>query len=116
MKKNKLLLINELVVKIYDITMECLEETEKGEVEKVMSLLDDREKIIQVIDKLSQDDSIQNNDEILVQLDQVITKIQEKDQVIIEGLISLKDKLHFEIAKVFKTKENLKGYNLNKLK
>jgi hypothetical protein len=116
MKKNKLLLINELVIKIYDITLECLDQSEKGEVEKVTALLDDREKIIQVIDKLSKDEIVQNNNEILTQLNQVISKIQEKDQVIITNLASLKDKLHFEIAKVFKTKENLKGYNLNKLK
>lgn len=116
MEKNKLILLNELVVKAYDITMECLEQADNGDVDKVMALLNNREKLINVIDKLSKDAIIQNNKEILTQLNQLIAKIQEKDQDIINKLSSLKDKLHFEIAKVFKTKENLKGYNLNKVK
>lgn len=116
MKQNKLLLINELVIKAYDITLECLECTNSENVELTLKKLDERERIINAITHLSKDPEVQNHSEFTNQVYQVINKIHEEDQKILEKLASLKSKLHFEIAKVFKTKENFKGYNLNSIK
>ena len=46
----------------------------------------------------------------------ILGKIDKLDLQIKTDLISLKDSVHLEIAKTFKTKENFKGYNLNNLK
>lgn len=116
MKQNKLLLINDLVIKAYDITLDCLEYTNNEEVELTLKKLDERERIINAITMLSEDQQVRENTEFTTQVNQVINKIHEQDQKILEKLASLKGKLHFEIAKVFKTKENFKGYNLNSTK
>jgi hypothetical protein len=116
MKNNKLLLVNEMAVRAYDITRECLKYSEEENVEKVLSLLDERERVINILENLSKDETLALNQELITQLNQVINKIQEQDDVILQKLASLKDKMHLEIAKVFKTKENFKGYNLNNLK
>lgn len=116
MKQNKLMLINDLAIKAFDITCECLELSKAEEIELILKKLDDRERVINAITKLSEDPQVQENLEFVYQVNQVIEKIHSYDEQILEKLIALKGKLHFEIAKVFKTKENFKGYNLNNLK
>ena len=98
MKQNKLLLINDLVIKAYDITIECFEHTNNEEVEMTLKKLDERERIINAIVHLSQDDEVKENQEFSNQVNQVINKIHEFDQKILEKLTELKGKLHFEIA------------------
>lgn len=113
----------EFLQKAYELTTSALKLAQEKEFEQLNIVLENRERVINIIDSLSQQLSLyqKNADQELVnkfnnQVSQVINKINTIDEIMTECLEHEKSKTQFEIAKTFKNKENFKGYNLNSIK
>lgn len=108
--------------KAYELTRQGLKEVQAYEIEKLNLTLDNRERILNIIESLSEQmslyakDKSNNLEEFNNQVNQVIAKICKMDDIIAECLEAEKNKTQIEIAKTHKNKENFKGYNLNNLK
>ena len=109
--------------KAYTLTQEALKAVQEKEYEKLNILLDNRERAINIIQSLSDNLSLHQKcadqsqvNEFNNQVNQVINKIYSMDDIITSCLNYEKNKTQFEIAKTFKNKETLKGYNLNNTK
>ncbi len=124
---NHYALLTDLIEKAVKISQECVNQVNMGDFEALEDLIKKREKVISVIctvhERLTlEQTSLKNEghkeDAVLYnnQLNLLLGKISEFDDFIVSKLDEEKDKTQIEIAKVFKNKENLKGYNLNCLK
>ena len=109
--------------KAYNLTTQALKLVQNNQFEELNQVLNNRERIINIIDSLSEQLALhQRNREpseyeaFNNQLNQVIQKIQSIDEIITNCLEHEKNKTQFEIAKTFKNKENFRGYNLNNIK
>lgn len=120
-------LLTDLIEKAVKISQECVKQVNTGDFESLDGLIKQREKVISVISTVherltleqnSLKDKGQREDAILYnnQLNLLLNKISEFDDFIVTKLDEERDKTQIEIAKAFKNKENLKGYNLNCLK
>jgi hypothetical protein len=111
--------------KAYELTTQALKNAQASEFEQLNTLLENRERAINVIQSLSEKLSLypaNENEapnsliEFNNQVSQVIDKINSMDEIITSCLEHERNKTQIEIAKTFKNKENFKGYNLNNLK
>ncbi len=109
--------------KAYLLTQEALKAVQVKDYNKLNVILDNRERAINIVNSLSENLALhyqkanpQLVKEINNQVTQIINKIASLDEIIESCLEFEKNKTQFEIAKTFKNKENLKGYNLNNLK
>src|SRR5690606_5019266 len=84
--------------------------------EALQKKLDERDRIIKILSTITNKMNLVQIENQFPQFNQIISKIQKYDEQITTDLISLKNSVHLEIAKTFKTKENFKGYNLNNIK
>ncbi|MBT4790981.1 MAG: hypothetical protein HON90_05380 [Halobacteriovoraceae bacterium] len=108
----------------YNLTRQALKQVQSRDFEKLVEVLDHRERAINVINSLSEKLHLYgknpNTPISLIafnnQVSQVIEAINNMDDIITTCLEHEKEKTQFEIAKTFKNKENFKGYNLNSLK
>lgn len=116
----KFSLMYDLIAKALQLTQNILEKSEQQDINQVVSLLDQRERLINVIQKLEKElNEIPKElhakywtDEITDSLD----LIKKYDDQIILNLEAAKINTHNEIANTFQNKEKIKGYNLNNLK
>ena len=113
----------EFLEKAYELTTLALKLVQKQDIEALNNVLANRERAINIMESLSERLSLhqKNADPKHVeafnnQVNQVITKIANMDDIIMDCLEHAKSKTQFEIAKTFKNKENFKGYNLNNIK
>jgi hypothetical protein len=120
-------LLTDLIAKAILISQQTVERVDALQFDKVEELTQKREKVISIIltlhERLDLSQQILKNtaeSERAVafnnQLNLLIEKISDFDEYIMLRLNEEKDKTQIEIAKVFKNKENFKGYNLNCLK
>jgi hypothetical protein len=90
--------------------------------ESTASLLDNRERLISVITHYHEKLMLYPNNERaehniqINRLSRYIDILVEKTHEIEDYLIKNKEEIQIQIAKAFKNKENLKGYNLNNVK
>lgn len=112
----------DFLTKAYELTQLALKLVQNKEFEKLSEVLDNRERALSVITSLSEKLSLYNktDSKALIKFNKqvglIIEKIANMDAIITSCLNHEKEKTQFEIAKTFKNKENLKGYNLNRLK
>lgn len=109
-------LLQELAVEVLDMTERILNLIELQDLDEVLARLDDRNRIINILSILQQGIPTDKIAKEFPQFQGLIAKVCQYDDKITEDLIKLKETVHFEIAKTFKSKENLKGYNLNNIK
>ena len=109
--------------KAYQLTQQALKAVQDKDYDKLNTILDNRERAINIVNSLSENLALhyKNANQDIVnginnQVSQIINKIESLDEIIASCLEFEKNKTQFEIAKTFKNKENLKGYNLNNLK
>jgi hypothetical protein len=115
-------LINDLINRVVDLTTVCLDLADEGQYEELNSVMDRRGKILDIISVVRE--KINTNslpgDEFISQFNNqvslLINEIIRMDDYIVSCLKDEKEKTQIQIAKTFKNKENLKGYNLNNLK
>jgi hypothetical protein len=110
--------------KALEVTQKILMYCDENEFEKVAIALADRESLINIINKLSNslNEDMKTNkcsdkeSQIRESLVKVIEDIRKLDDKILLRLQNAKEDTQIEIARAFKNKENLKGYNLSSLK
>jgi hypothetical protein len=120
-------LLTDLIAKAIYISQQTVQMVDAFQFDKVEELTRKREKVISII--LTLHERLELSQQIVKnttereraiafnnQLNLLIEKISEFDEYIMLRLNEEKDKTQIEIAKVFKNKENFKGYNLNCLK
>lgn len=108
----------DFIEKAYLLTRDAFKAVQENDFEKVVAILDNREKAINIATTFSerlalypeQDEAFNN------QLNQVVERINKLDDIITNCLSHEKNKTQFEIAKTHQNKENFKGYNLNKIR
>ena len=113
----------EYLEKAYELTRLALKHVQAREYEKLSEVLDNRERSLNIISSLSEKLSLYKDvksPQLLIefnnQVNLVIEKIANMDDIITSCLKHEKEKTQFEIAKTYKNKENFKGYNLNNTK
>ncbi len=124
---NNYTLLTDLLEKAIRLSKQCIHSVDTNEIENLADMIATREKIINVILTIHERLDLEQNNlknskerefalEFNNQVNLLIVKISELDDELMVKLSEEKDKTQLEIAKVFKNKENLKGYNLNCLK
>jgi transcription termination factor NusB len=108
----------DFIEKAYLLTRDAFKEVQNNNFDEVIRILDNREKAINIATTFSErlalypeQDEVFNN-----QLNQVVERINKLDDIISSCLEHEKNKTQFEIGKTYQSKENFKGYNLNKIK
>jgi len=120
----KLNFLIQMCFKALEVTQKILMYCDENEFEKVAIALADRESLINIINKLSNslNEDMKTNkcsdkeSQIRESLVKVIEDIRKLDDKILLRLQNAKEDTQIEIARAFKNKENLKGYNLSSLK
>lgn len=109
--------------KAYELTVTSLKLAQSKNFDELVKVLDNRERAINIVQSMSENLALHQKNkaqETYVdfnnQVNQVIEKIHSIDEIVMTCLDHEKEKTQFEIAKTFKNKENLRGYNLNKIK
>lgn len=104
----------------YDMTKKCVEHCQADNADEVVTLIEDREKILNIIEslqvKLSTHEKEDYDEEYNQYLSKIVQSIIKKDEFITDSLSKTKKNIKSEIAKVYQNKENFRGYNLNNLK
>jgi len=105
------------------LSADCLNHIANDNAEKLLETLENRDRVINIINSLHENVTLEQtqinseyNDEFNNQLNQLITVINQIDEKVLTYLHEEREIVQNEIAKTFKNKENLKGYNLNSLK
>ena len=112
------------IEKAYELTSLALKAAQEKRFEDVISLLENRERAINITQSLSEKLALHQSNskdvDLVVQfnnqVNQIIDKVYKMDDIITECLEHEKNKTQFEIAKTYKNKEDFKGYNLNRIK
>ena len=126
MKNNYQALVEFMEKAIY-ISQKSLTYADQNDFLKLDKLIVEREKVVNIILTLHERLDLEQNNlpteedrrkaiQFNNQANLLFSKIAELDQKLIDKLDIEKNKTQIEIAKSFKNKENLKGYNLNCLK
>lgn len=116
MKNDKNEIVSDMCNQLYQLTAHALEHLENENIPELVNTLDNRERVINVLNQITQSGNNSINAKTQNLIIEITSEVDKIDKFIDEKLHSLRDKVHLEIAKVFKTKENFKGYNLNDLK
>lgn len=116
----KFSLMYDLIARALNNTQRILEHSECNEIQQVIYELDQRERLIEIIQKL-QDELEELPDELKSkywtdEIIDAISLIKKYDDQIILNLQNAKKNTNTEIANIFKNKESFKGYNLHNLK
>jgi hypothetical protein len=108
----------EFIEKSFMLTRDALKAVQNNEFDKVIAIMENREKALNIATTFSERLALypEQDEEFNNQLNQVVARITNMDDIITSCLEHEKNKTQFEIAKTHKNKENFKGYNLNKLK
>lgn len=113
----------EFLDKAYTLTATALKKVQENELEELVVILDNRERALNIITSLSEKLSLYKNVDTAVgliefnnQVNLIIDKIVNMDDIITTCLQHEKEKTQIEIAKTYKNKENFKGYNLSNTK
>ena len=116
-------LLYEVIEKTILISTQCVRYVDEEDFEKLDSTMAEREKLINIIqiiyDRVLLRETrvkTESNQAFNDQVNQLIAEIMKMDSYILEKLEKEHKNTQIEIAKVFKNKENFKGYNLNCLK
>ncbi|MBC77351.1 MAG: hypothetical protein CME64_15205 [Halobacteriovoraceae bacterium] len=91
----------------------CLNLLEKKKYDKALEILNNKERVVNIILHLDEQYGIPKDNN---QLNKLFSEITKMDQEIFNLLTHEKLLTQNEIAKTRKNKENFKGYNLNDLK
>ncbi len=120
-----------LLNKALALTQEIAVKTKESDLENVVDLSENRERLVQLIfhlfNQIDRELNLLTAEEItpaLVnslkvwqeQMNILVDTINQLDQEVIEALETNKEQTTGEIAQIFQAKENLKGYNLNNVK
>jgi hypothetical protein len=113
-------LFNDLLSKILVVTNRCYQDVVAGNYETINEDIENRGRLLGIIESLQERLIIKGNNSPKFaaynnQVNQVISKIQYLDEEMTKLMEEARNKTQNQIAKAFKNKENLKGYNLNKL-
>jgi hypothetical protein len=112
----KKIIFEEIISQTHEKTHEIINDIKNEMFDKLAIKIEQRELMINIITKLSEDPNLQDWYKNNTQLIRIINSILELDNELNEQLVDQKNKLNIEIAKTFKVKENFKKYNLNQLK
>lgn len=107
-------LVEKMITLTADARIHCLQEN--IDTEEILNLFSRREKLIHIFESLYLKFEKRFHLDFKNQINQLINKIDEMDKFVLECLELEKEKTQIAIAKVFKNKENFKGYNLNTTK
>lgn len=111
-----ILLFDEFIMKAITTT-ESILEADYRDSQKLESFTQNRERLLQVIDKISQ--QVEWNTISLdtrQELDRKIDYIKRLDEKLLTKLQEYQEEVRKEIEQTFKQKENIKGYNLSDVK
>src|SRR5690606_18836312 len=109
-------LIYKLIEKAVILTADAMNLSTSDNVEDINKLISHRDHILNIFSNTYDRLEKNLNQEYKNQLNQLIIQIMDMDQLILENLEKQKEKVQIDIAKIFKNRENFKGYNLNTLK
>ncbi|MDA8791719.1 hypothetical protein N9N67_00665 [Bacteriovoracaceae bacterium] len=117
--QNTSMLLYNMTEKILSLTLKVLQDCEIGETENLTEDLNNRERLIGVLnylqDKLSKEPT-NINKQLIEESNRILGQIEKLDIQIVDSLEKIKEETNSEIAKVYKTKENFRGYNLKNTK
>lgn len=117
--QNTSILLYNMTEKILSLTLKILQDCEENQTESLIEDLNNRERIIGVLnylqDKLNKEPT-NINKALIEESNRILGQIEKLDTQIITCLEKIKEETNSEIAKVYKTKENFKGYNLKNTK
>lgn len=109
-------MLKHLSIQALELTEGIVELVKSENVDLILKRLDERDRVINIMSRLLAFVPPAEVDKQIPEFKGIINKITKIDELIMTDLIRLKDSVHLEIAKTFKTKENFKGYNLNNIK
>lgn len=109
-------ILKHLSVEILTCTELICKAIEAEDLEKIAKELDQRERAIKVLTILLEKFPTDYISKEYPDFERILNRVSILDSEITLNLRKLKDQTHLEIAKTFKTKENLSGYNLNNIK
>ncbi len=116
-------MLPEFIEKALLLSADCLNHISNDDSDKLLETLENRERVINIIQSLHETVTLEQtqinseyNDEFNTQLNQLLTVIAEIDEKVLNYLHEERELVQNEIAKTFKNKEHLKGYNLKSLK
>lgn len=109
-------LIYKLIEKAVILTADAMSLSTSDNIEDINKLISHRDHILNIFSNTYERLEKNLNQEYKNQLNQLIVQIMDMDQLILENLEKQKEKVQIDIAKIFKNRENFKGYNLNTLK
>lgn len=108
----------EVIEKIAINSADCRYYMKSGDIDILMDYLDQRSALINIFKTLKI--KIANDFPTSVQIDQTVNQFLKKSEQFNQEILTFLDlekaKTKLEIAKTFKNKENLKGYNLSSTK
>ena len=120
---NELDLLNNLIESVVKLTQQSLADAQNSNFDRIDSYIEERGKAIDIItfllEKLNINPTYNNSVTITQynnQLNQLVELIKKSDHDLVKFLEEESTKTQNQIAKTYKNKENLKGYNLNILK
>jgi len=109
-------LIYQVIEKAVILTSDALSLSQGDQIEEVSRLIAKRDNVFEIFNLTYERVESVFNQEYKNQLNQLISQIMQMDLIILQNLELQKEKVQIDIAKIFKNKENFKGYNLNTLK
>lgn len=116
-------LLNNLLESTVKLTNQLMTEVINSNFDQLDYLVEQRGKALTIInhltEKLHMKTNLKNSKTITLyndQLSQLIAMIEQSDEILLNYLNEESVKTQNQIAKTFKNKENLKGYNLNFIK
>lgn len=116
-------LLNNLLESTVKLTNQLMTEVENGNFDRLDFIVEQRGKALTIInhltEKLHMNTNLKNSKTITLynnQLSQLVELIEQSDDLLLNKLSEESLKTQNQIAKTFKNKENLKGYNLNFIK
>lgn len=120
---NELSLLNNLIESVVRLTQKSLTDAQNSNFDKIDYYIEERGKALTIIELMLEKlniNPVYNNSETITQynnqLNQLVSLIHQSDEQLVKYLQEESIKTQNQIAKTFKNKENLKGYNLNDLK
>ena len=118
MENQNLLKFIDLLHSVNQVTQHILNYLEADNLDQAIFELDNRDRLINIVNNQSLTLKVEAgaNPYNLEEIDSLLKLIQKGDEMIISQLDNLKSSTNKEIAKVFKTKESFKGYNLRDLR
>jgi hypothetical protein len=113
----KILDILQLLQNVSNSSQKILTLIEVNKIDDAMIELNNRERLINIIQKQYANLKLEKvNQYNIDETNKLLNLISKEDDLIVKKLEEIKMSTNHEIAKLFKTKENFKGYNLKNLR